>query len=104
MSANAKQISTLALGGELTIRTIADAHHQIRAALAATQALAIDLTTAEETDLTFVQLLLSARMSAERDGKTVALAQPLPEAFAHELTRGGFSPSDNFWTQAGTAP
>jgi ABC-type transporter Mla MlaB component len=104
MSANAKQISDLSLRGELTIRTIADVHHQIHAALADTRALVIDLAAAEETDLTLVQLLLSARISAERDGKTVTLAQPLPEAFAHELTRGGFFPSDNFWTQAGNTP
>jgi len=102
MPAGRSSSDILALHGDLTVRTIAKAHKKIAAAFAGASALCIDLSGAKEADLTLIQLIHSARRSAKLHGKSIRLAQPLPEALMSELMRGGFlDTADNFWTTAG---
>lgn len=102
MPAGRRSSDKLALHGDLTIRSIAKAHKKIAAAFVGTSDLCIDFSGAKETDLTLIQLIHSARRSAQLHGKSICLAQPLPEALISELTRGGFlDTDDNFWTSAG---
>lgn len=95
-------VPTLTLGGDVTIGTIAEAHQQLAFALSNTRELHIDLQGVTQADLTLVQLLLSARHTANRDGKGIYLTQPLPDVLMSEVVRGGFSNSDDvFWTKHG---
>ncbi len=52
--------------------------------------ISIDCRAATEVDLTFVQLLVAARISARRLSKTLILAAYPDGVFLDTLTRGGF--------------
>jgi hypothetical protein len=89
----------LILDGALTMRTI-DA---IRATLleaierpfpgdAEPMAISLDCAEATEVDLTFVQLLIAARVTTGRLGRPVYLAGAPDGALLDTLTRGGFQP------------
>ena len=89
----------LVLDGALTMRTT-DA---IRATLleaierpspggASPAGISIDCTEASEVDLTFVQLLIAARVTTRRLGRPVCLASAPDGALLDTLTRGGFQP------------
>ena len=102
MPAGRRSSDTLALHGDLTVRTIAKVHKKLAAAFAGASELRIDLSDAKEVDLTLVQLIHSVRRSAQMHGKSIRLAQPLPGAIMSELMRGGFLDTDDkFWTSAG---
>lgn len=108
MPASKKTTCTLELCGELTVRSIAEHHQRLLDNYGQAADLTIDARQVSDADLSLVQLLQSARHTAKRDGKTISLTQPLPEALSSLLIRGGFlsSPSDvAFWTNAEvTAP
>jgi len=102
MSAYDQTHCTLELRGELTIGTAAGTQQKLRDACAAAQTILVDLSAAEETDLTLVQLLLAARQTALAENKMLRLIQPLPQAFACDLERGGFLDTPGrFWTDSG---
>jgi anti-anti-sigma regulatory factor len=93
---------TLRLIGELTVRTITEAHQKLLSEFANTDALIIDAREVADVDLTFVQLIESARRSASKEGKRLAMAAPLPPALRDLLERGGFlsaGDSASFWKQ-----
>ncbi len=102
MSTDATAPNTLRLTGELTVRTIADTHRELASKLQNADALLIDVRKVTDVDLTFVQLIESARRSASTDGKRLTLAAPLPPPLRDLLERGGFlSAGDgaSFWKQ-----
>jgi ABC-type transporter Mla MlaB component len=102
MAAEPHSACTLKLRGELTVSTIAKAHKKLVSAWAGAHDIGVDLNGVKEADLTLVQLIQSARLSAQRDGKTIHLIQPIPSALLSELERGGFlDTADQFWTSAG---
>lgn len=102
MTADPNSACTLKLRGALTVCTIAKAHKKLASAFVSASEICVDLNDAKEADLTLVQLIQSARHSAQRDGKTIRLLQPLPDALMSELMRGGFlNTKDNFWTSGG---
>jgi ABC-type transporter Mla MlaB component len=81
----------LMLEGALTMRTVETVRATLREAIAPLAApLAIDCSAATEIDLTFVQLLVATRVSAQRLGGTVSLAPAPDGALLDTLTRGGF--------------
>jgi ABC-type transporter Mla MlaB component len=90
----------LRLEGALTMRTVETVRATLREAIAPLAAvqegnvsvasLAIDCSAATEIDLTFVQLLVAIRVSAQRLGGTVSLASAPDGALLDTLTRGGF--------------
>jgi anti-anti-sigma regulatory factor len=88
--------------GELTVRTISDTHQKLTSELRNTDSLLIDVREVDDVDLTFVQLIESARRSASKDGKRLAMAAPFPPALRDLLERGGFlgaGDSASFWKQ-----
>lgn len=103
MPANPEEAYTLQLRGELTLRTAAETHRVLSDACCEAQEILIDLSEADETDLSLVQMILAARLSAQRRGKTIRLSTALPETLSRELSRGGFLTSSDsaFWTARG---
>ena len=55
--------------GDLTIRSIAQAHARLRDALQAHASLTVGVASDAVADLTFIQLVESARRSARESGK-----------------------------------
>jgi anti-anti-sigma regulatory factor len=78
------------LEGALTIRTAEAVRSTLREAFEGDQNIAIDCTGAEEIDLSFVQLLIAARVTAVRMGKTVSLIARPEGPLLDTLTRVGF--------------
>jgi ABC-type transporter Mla MlaB component len=64
------------LDGTLTVRDVVSVKATLLAALANQQAVQVDCRKAESVDLSFIQLLLSARLTARRAGKHFMLAAP----------------------------
>jgi hypothetical protein len=75
-----------------TVETVRAILREATAPLAAVRngGLLIDCSAATEIDLTFVQLLVATRVSAQRLGGTVSLAPAPDGALLDTLTRGGF--------------
>ncbi len=102
------EVERFALDGSLTLRTVEATREKLLEMLERHQALEIDCSAATEIDLSFIQLLLSARVSAQSAGKTIALAQPAPDALRDALQRGGFlgavpgqgAADEAFWLKA----
>jgi hypothetical protein len=70
-------------------------------------AIIIDISSVDETDLTFIQLIESARRKAAETGRDFTLRHPAGGATLEVLRRGGFlddetSERATFWLQ-GTA-
>ncbi len=84
---------TLDLSGPRTIRFADQTRSLLLEALCANSATSLDCSAVAEADLSFVQLLVSTRMSAELSGKTVTLAQPPSEALLRTLSKAGFKVS-----------
>ena len=92
--------------GELTLRTIADAHARLREAFEAGLAVTARIDAAASVDLSFVQLIESARRTAREAGSDFALAAPAEQGLLETLRRGGFVQTDSqraFWLQQQTA-
>ncbi len=79
----------LRLSGALAIQTIDDIFPQLRQALDKNAAIDIDCTDITEVDVSTIQLLLSARLSAQRAGKTLRVLTGDGAMFA-ALETGGF--------------
>ena len=84
---------TLDLSGPRTIRFADQTRSLLLEALSAYSATSMDCSGVTEADLSLVQLLMSARMSAELSGKTVTLTHPPSGAFLQTLTKAGFTAS-----------
>jgi ABC-type transporter Mla MlaB component len=100
------EAAILAFSGPATIRQVTDAWTRLRTAVAAGGDVALDLSQVSAADLSFVQLIESARLSAERLSGSVTLAQPAAGALRDVLERGGFldgacAARTQFWTHAG---
>lgn len=76
--------------GDLSIRAISKAHGVLTQALDAHDAVVADVDEAAEIDLTFIQLLVSARRTAAAAGKSFELARPAVGQLLETLNRGGF--------------
>jgi len=86
----------------LTIRDIQAIHELILAAFAEKDDVCLSLPEDVAVDLSFIQLIESARTHAEIQGKTIRLARPAGANIRRVLERGGFlSPStpdaSGFW-------
>jgi len=93
------------LGGQLTVRDIKLIHARIAAALRQYPAVTLDCGGANAVDLSFIQLVISARKSAEAAGKTLALAQGAQGVLRTALMQAGMiapadeapAPGQEFW-------
>nr|WP_241736064.1 STAS domain-containing protein [Caulobacter sp. RHG1] len=87
-----------------TISNIAVTYEIIASTIAHNEDVAIDVSSLSEVDLTFVQLIESARRAAAERGRTIRLRTPAQGALLQVLQRGGFlDPEDqersDFWLQ-----
>jgi hypothetical protein len=93
--------------GALTVREIKVIHARIAAALHQYPAVTLDCSNATAVDLSFIQLVLSARKSAQGAGKTLALAHGPQGALRNALMQAGMIaqgddapvPGQEFWIQ-----
>lgn len=88
------------LTGELTIRTAGETHAALTAALQDHEAVSAHIDAGASVDLTFIQLIESARRTAAETGRGFTLAAPAEGALLETLRRGGFVGSDGqrvFW-------
>ncbi|OJT96667.1 MAG: hypothetical protein BGN83_12395 [Rhizobium sp. 63-7] len=84
------------------IRNIAETHTAVLASLLEAQAVEIDLSDCNDVDLSFLQMIESARVYAQSAGKTVKLSSPADGVVLETLKRAGFldeiTPEDaRFW-------
>jgi ABC-type transporter Mla MlaB component len=85
----------LKLGGPLTVRLAKQIRARIIEALGQFPSVTIDCSGATEVDLSFIQLILSARKSASASAKTLSLAQPADGALLEALRQAGLvAPAD----------
>ncbi len=92
----------LKLSGQIDVRSIDEAFGKIKRAFGPGD-LEVDLSGVTDVDLTFVQLLESARRSAAESGTALRLSAPASGFVLELLQRGGFlsDPPDErtlFWT------
>lgn len=87
------KVVTLALQGSLTVNRIDQIHADVLAGLSSHQEIVLDCDSAEEVDITFLQLLISANHTAEELGKTVRLRSSPQGVLAEALARCGFTTS-----------
>ncbi len=101
---------TISFAGEQTIRTVSEAAERLRAALAAGTAVEICCAGITDVDLSFLQVVLATRKSAERDGRAVMLAASAQGALLACLQAGGLLPEElegqvssdtSFWMKRG---
>lgn len=90
--------------GEVTISNIGQAHERLGALLREQEAVIVDIEDLTEADLTFVQLLESARRKASEIGVGFSLNKPASGSLLEVLRRGGFlddetSDRATFWLQ-----
>ncbi len=108
---SAIEVERFVLDGSLTLRTIETTRAQLLEMMQRHASLEIDCSAATEIDLSFIQLLLAARASAQSAGKTLALAQPAAGTLRDALERGGFlgavpgqaTADEAFWLKAARA-
>jgi hypothetical protein len=72
------------------IRNISDLHANITARLQGSNSVVLDIPSDAEADLSFVQLVESARVHAKSAGKSLTLASPAGGSVLKVLQRGGF--------------
>lgn len=98
MPAKKSASRTVNLSGEQSVRTITEAHAALRKALTEADTIMLDVSGVEDADLTFVQLIESARQTAASLGKRFCIKPPFPAALNQQLERGGFLAAPaSFW-------
>jgi anti-anti-sigma regulatory factor len=104
--------AVLTFAGSLSVATAERVRASLLAALQAQQDILVDCTQADDVDVSFIQSLLAARLTAQGLGLSIALAAPASGALHEALSRGGFlgrpgaeaQPDDIFWTQTTDVP
>jgi len=81
--------TTFNLDGSQTVRTIETTRDRLRAELARSDAIAIQSGAVEDVDLSLIQLLLAAKRSADRAGKSLTLALPVGDKLRAALHNAG---------------
>jgi hypothetical protein len=94
----------LEFSGQLTISGVCEARDSIAAGLARGRTVILDVDAIAETDLTFIQLIESARRKAGEAGRALRLRRPAEGAILEVLQRGGFlddgaSDRARFWLE-----
>lgn len=94
----------VSFSGDVTISNIETAYADLGATLRQDGAVVMDLSGVTDADLTFVQLIESARRKAVETGRGLALRHPADGAVLEVLQRGGFlddetSDRAKFWLQ-----
>lgn len=104
MSRTGPKAHVVKMSGDLTIRGVGKAHTQLLAAVRKHPSVVVQIDEAASVDLTLVQLLQSARRSAQAAERRLDLAQPASGGLLEVLRRGGFAETDeqrSFWLKDG---
>lgn len=88
----------LELRGPLTLRHAAGIRDRLLVAITQNSRLAVSLRDDDEVDVSFVQILLAARLSARLAGGHLRLTAPPGEGLAHVIALGGFTGIKAIWT------
>lgn len=83
------------MSGDCTVRAIRTLHGEIVAGLASATDLVLDCTDIERADITFVQLVVSAAGTAERQAKRLTLVD-VPDTVQGAFARAGLTPQGPF--------
>jgi hypothetical protein len=99
-------VETYSFPQQLTIRTISDQHHHLMNKIDSCQTLAAEVPNDAEIDISFLQLMESARLYASSLGKMFGMLQPADGNLLDALTRCGWLSNDNpeirrFWLHEG---
>lgn len=78
------------LDGAQTVRTIQAAHERLLTAMAEHPAIEIHCHEVTELDLSLIQLVVAAKRSAEKAGKSLTLATPAAGKLRAALDQAGF--------------
>lgn len=105
----AKDNSIISFSGTITLPNIAEPRTTLLQALDNDAPALIDIDGVTEADLSFVQLIESARRTFAERGLALSLRSAAGEAVLPVLRRGGFlDPSDpsraSFWLKEGAQP
>lgn len=94
---------TLALTGDLSVKSAQDFLGQLKAALAEHSVIALDTSDIGQADVTTVQSILAARNKAQALGKSLTLKGPPGTKLKAVLDGAGFTnpaqPAASFWTE-----
>jgi hypothetical protein len=105
MSESGESMTVVHLGKSVGLHSIADTHRTLCEALADHDRVAIDTSELQELDLSLIQLLEAARLTAADLGKHLTLTAPADGPLSEMLRRGGFlvpnSESARFWMHQG---
>lgn len=82
--------TTLVLNGNLTISRARATRDELHKALKNTQHVELDVESAEEVDLSFLQLLCSAHRTSLSLNKTLLIKGTIPEVFNKSIEDNGF--------------
>ena len=82
-----------------TVTQAEETKEKLRAALDQASDVLLDCEKIEEVDLSFIQLVLAARKSADRDGKNLTLLTPARGVLLAALRRAGLEADGphRFW-------
>lgn len=109
MSVSGQYRESVSLPDSLLIRNIRDLHSSIIAGIDSNSAVIIDIPEHADADLSFIQLMESARRHAKAQGKSIALSSPATGQILKVLERAGFieafNPDDaKFWLHKEVTP
>lgn len=101
-------MTQIALGDDLTIRSAEAIRARLAGALSSSsEDLVVDCRDGQAVDVTVLQLLLSAKKTADAQGRRFSLSSPAQGALLDALRRGGFlaesggeaEGNDKFWIE-----
>ncbi|MEJ2626467.1 MAG: STAS domain-containing protein [Pseudolabrys sp.] len=90
MQSDQVKVCRVDFSGAQTTRNIQVAHERMSLALSAQQSIEINCRDVTEFDLSLIQLILSAKRSAEMEGKSLTLSAPADGKLCVALERAGF--------------
>lgn len=94
MQNNPDAAAVVKLQGEMSLRTISEAHSALSSAFAVGGNVIADIRDISDPDLSFVQLLISALRTAQQSGQTFSLSVPADADLQKIIRRGGFNTPD----------
>ncbi len=97
-SADEPTTAVIGLAGSATIMDGGELKETLVGALAAAERVLLDVGGITEADVSVLQLLCSARRTAEEAGRKLALAPGASGAFTVVAIAAGFSPAESFGT------
>ena len=99
---------THVLSGDAGIKNAAEVVSGLRQALESHKSISVDTQTLTAADVTTVQSLIAARISAKAQGKSIRMDAPVGEPLGAVLRNAGFlapdQPHRDFWAPLSSQP